>query len=115
SYFFVENAKNADVVVHETFNTKEQLMARSGYDERSAIGIGTIAHSDPVEAGKVLQLVDPRLAVAFHFFNDFDTAPEMEAAIRQHYQGPLALARDMMVFNVTKEEIVTRMAVTSAH
>ena len=115
SYFFVENAKNADVVVHETFNTKQQLMERSGYDERTAIGVGSIAHSDPVEAGKVFELIEPRLAVAFHFFNDFDTAPDMERAIRTHYKGPLALAKDMMVFNVTKDSLTTRMAVTSAH
>jgi ribonuclease Z len=114
SQFFVDNAKNADLVVHETFNTVSQLMERSGYDERSARGIGTIAHSDPTEAGQVFELVNPRLAVAFHFFNDFDTAPEMTAAIRTHYKGPLILAKDMMVFNVSKREILTRMAVTSS-
>jgi len=115
SYFFVENAQNADLVVHETFNTQSQLVERSGYDERTAKGVGSIAHSDPLEAGKVFELIQPRLAVAYHFFNDFDTAPEMEAAIRTHYKGPLALAQDMMVFNVTKEQIRTRMAVTNAH
>jgi ribonuclease Z len=62
----------------------------------------------------VFELVNPRLAVAFHFFNDFDTAPEMTAAIRTHYKGPLILAKDMMVFNVSKREILTRMAVTSS-
>ncbi|MGQ0654503.1 MAG: guanitoxin biosynthesis MBL fold metallo-hydrolase GntH [Betaproteobacteria bacterium] len=115
SYFMIENGRGADILVHETFNTVGQLMARSGYDERSARGIGTIAHSDPAEAGKVLAECNPRLAVAFHFFNDFDTAAEMESEIRKHYKGPLALAKDMMVFNVTKETIVTRMAVTSSH
>jgi len=115
SYFMVENGKGADVLVHETFNTVAQLKARSGYDERTARGIGTIAHSDPAEAGKVLAECNPRLAVAFHFFNDFDTAAEMESEIRRHYKGPLALAKDMMVFNVTKEKILTRMAVTSSH
>ena len=115
SYFMVENGKGADVLVHETFNTVSQLVEKSGYNMRMARGIGTIAHSDPAEAGKVLAECNPRLAVAFHFFNDFDTAPEMEAAIRQHYKGPLALAKDLMVINVTRERIVTRMAVTSSH
>ncbi len=115
SQFFVDNAKNADLVVHETFNTVEQLMERSGYDERSARAIGTIVHSDPTEAGKVLELVAPRMAVTFHFSNDFDIMAEMEAAVRVHYKGPLTLAKDLMVFNVTKDEIVTRMAVTADH
>jgi len=30
--------------------------------------------------------------------------------IRKTYDGPLALARDLMVINVTKENIVVRMA-----
>lgn len=115
SYFMVENGKNADVLVHETFNTVSQLIERSGYDERTARAVGTIVHSDPAEAGKVLALCAPRLAVAFHFFNDFDTAGEIEAGIRTHYQGPLVLARDLMVLNVTKERITTRMAVTGRH
>jgi ribonuclease Z len=115
SRFMVENAKGVDLLVHETFNTVPQLMARSGYDERTARGIGTIAHSDPAEAGRVLQECAPRLAVAFHFFNDFDTAPEMEAEIRKSYKGALALAKDLMVFNVTREAIRTRMAVYSSH
>ena len=115
SHFMIENGKGADVLVHETFNTVKQLIERSGYPERMARAVGTIAHSDPAEAGKVLAECNPRLAVAFHFFNDFDTAPEIDAAIRTHYKGPLALAKDMMVFNVTKEQIVTRMAVTSSH
>ena len=115
SQFFVDNAKDADLVVHETFNTVEQLMERSGYDEKSAKAIGTIVHSDPTEAGKVLEMVDPRMAVTFHFFNDFDLMAEMEAAVRIHYKGPLTLAQDLMVFNVTKDEIVTRMAITADH
>jgi ribonuclease Z len=115
SYFMIENAKGADVLVHETFNTTRQLIERSGYNERMARGVGTIVHSDPTEAGKVFAECQPRLVVAFHFFNDFDTAPEMEAAIRTHYQGPLALAQDLMVINVTKAAITTRMAITPSH
>ena len=115
SHFMPENATGVDLLIHETFNTVSQLKERSGYDERTARGIGTIAHTDPAEGGKVFEMCAPRLAVAFHFFNDFDTAGEMESEIRKHYKGPLALAKDLMVFNVTKERILTRMAVTSSH
>lgn len=115
SSFMIDNAKGVDVLVHETFNTVGQLMERSGYDERTARGIGTIAHSDPGEAAHVIAQCDPRLFVAFHFFNDFDTAGEMEAEIRKHWQGRLALATDFMVINVTAEHVVTRMARVSEH
>jgi ribonuclease Z len=115
SQFFVDNAKDADLVIHETFNTVSQLVERSGYDERSARGIGTMAHSAPEEAGYVLGLVRPRMAAIYHFFNDFNTAPEIEREVRRHYDGPLTLAQDLMVFNVTAEQILVRMAVTPAN
>ena len=115
SQIFIDNSKNADVVVHETFNTVEQLMDRSGYDERTARAIGTYIHSAPEEAATVLEKVDPRLAVIFHFFNDFDTAPEIHEKIRQHYKGPLAMAIDFMAINVSKKQIVTRMTEFSDH
>jgi ribonuclease Z len=101
-------------LIHECFNTVGQLVERSGYPEKSAIGIGTMAHTAPEECGKVLDMVKPRQAVVFHFFNDFDTAPEIERDIRKHYAGPLALAQDLMVFNVTRSAIRTRLAVTPA-
>jgi ribonuclease Z len=115
SYFMVDNAQGADLMIHETFDRVEVMMAKAGYDERTARGVCTMVHSDPAEAGRVFALCAPRLAVGYHFYNDHDTAPACEAAIRTHYAGPLALARDFMVFNVTRERIVTRMAVTSAH
>jgi len=52
--------------------------------------------------------VKPRLAIAYHFFNDFDTAPKIQEGIRSTYDGPLTLADDMMVWNVTKDKITVR-------
>jgi len=49
--------------------------------------------------------------VAFHFFNDYDTQPLVLQDIRSIYDGPLSLATDYMVWNVTKDKITTRMAV----
>ncbi len=46
--------------------------------ERMAKGIGTIAHTAPPEVGYVLAQTQPRHAVIYHFFNDFDTAGAVE-------------------------------------
>jgi ribonuclease Z len=54
--------------------------------------------------------VNPRLAVAYHFFNDWDTSPGVLRDIRRSYDGPLALAVDYMVFNITEDEMKVRMA-----
>jgi ribonuclease Z len=85
--------KNADLVVHEAFNTVSQLMERSGYDERMAKGIGTIAHTAPSEVGHVLDAVNPRHAAIYHFFNDFDTAFEIERDVRGLIRARLAWRR----------------------
>jgi ribonuclease Z len=115
SQFFVDNAKGADLLIHECFNTVAQLIERSGYGEKHARTVGTMAHTAPDEAGRVLALVKPRLAVVYHFFNDFNTGMEIEREIRKHYDGPLALAQDLMVFNVTPDDVRVRLAVTAAH
>ena len=74
-----------------------------------------MAHTAPHEAGQVLALVKPRFAAVYHFFNDFDTGADIEHAIRKHYNGPLALAQDLMVFNVTSDDVGVRLAVTATH
>jgi len=115
SRFFVDNAQGADLLIHECFNSVTQLVERSGYSERQARQIGTMIHTAPDEVGQILAMVKPRFAVVYHFFNDFDTSAEIESQIRKHYDGPLALAQDLMVFNVTPEDVRVRLAVTATH
>jgi len=112
--FLLEQAEGADVLVHESFNTADQLVRKSGYRSDRAKGVGGWAHTQPIDAGRVFDLTRPGLGVAFHFNNDFDTGFEVGEQIRLHYDGPLALADDLMVFNVRPGEPVrTRMAVAS--
>jgi hypothetical protein len=59
--------------------------------------------------------VKPRMAIAYHFFKDFDTTAQVYNRIRKTYDGPLSLAEDFMVWNVTKDDIKVRMAVTEEH
>lgn len=54
--------------------------------------------------------IKPRMAVAYHFFNDFDTSAAIHDRIRTTYDGPLSLATDYMVWNITNDEIRVRMA-----
>ena len=79
---------------------------------RSPRLIGTQIHTAPEAFGKVMSAVKPRMAVAYHFFKDFDTTGGVYERIRKTYDGPLSLAEDFMVWNITKDEIITRMAAT---
>jgi ribonuclease Z len=53
------------------------------------------------------------MAIAFHFFNDFDTRFLVEQGIRTTYDGPVTLATDYLVWNVTKDDIRVREVVVN--
>jgi ribonuclease Z len=113
SRFMLEHAQNSDILVHETFDRYQVMMEKAGYDEKTARAVCMAAHSDPAEVGHVFAKLRPRLAVGYHFYNDTETLPAHIAAVRQEYDGPLEFARDLMVFNVTKQQIKTRMTIVS--
>ncbi len=69
---------------------------------------GTIAHTSPQQFGKLMSMTKPRLAVGYHFQNDFDTLPIMIEEARKVYDGPLVFAQDYTVFNITKDSIRVR-------
>ena len=104
-------AAGADLAIHECFLTPKLMMTKLGMTPSEAIFVGTQAHTSAQAFGKIMSLTKPRLAVCYHFQNDHDTAPLVLADIRKTYDGPLDLAQDFMVWNVTKEEIRTRLAV----
>ena len=89
------------------------MAKKYGMSLGEAISVGTQGHTAGVGFGKVMAQTKPRLAVAYHFPPDFDTAPSVRDEIRKYYDGPLDLAIDFMVWNVTKKEIRTRMAVVN--
>ena len=69
---------------------------------------GTIAHTSPQQFGKLMSMTKPRLAVGYHFQNDFDTLPIMIEEARKVYDGPLVFAQNYTVFNITKDTIRVR-------
>lgn len=109
--WYVEHAKGADVAIHECFLPPTLLVTKQGFNPQEALNVGTQGHTSPEQFGKVMSLVEPRLAIGYHFYNDFDTEPEVRNRVRRTYDGPLALALDYMVFNVTKDDIRVRMSV----
>ena len=72
--------------------------------------VASQAHTSPAQFGKVMAMVEPRLAFGYHFYNDLDTLPEVLRLARTTYDGALAFAQDYMVFNVTKDDIQVRMS-----
>jgi ribonuclease Z len=111
--WFIDMAKGGDFVIHECMPTPEQMVVFYNQPPQLAWRASGGFHTSPPAFGKVMSMVGPRHAVAYHFFNEEGTRYEIYEQIRTTYDGPLSLAIDMMVWNVTKDEITERMAVST--
>jgi ribonuclease Z len=109
--WFNEYAKDADIAIHECFIAVPDMVSKMGFTPESALLVGTQIHTAPEAFGKIMSEIQPRLAVAYHFFKDPDTTAQVNDRIRTTYDGPLSLAEDFMVWNITKDEVRQRMAV----
>ena len=108
--WYIEYAKNADVASHEAFLPPKALAAYFGWELGQATYVSTRIHTEPQAFGKVMSAVKPRLAVGYHSVQSPENNAAIMDGVRKTYGGPLALARDLMVINVTKEIIKVRMA-----
>ncbi len=110
--WYTKYGLKADVAIHEAFLTPEQLVTLYNQSPKTAIGVGTYVHTPPQAFGKIMSTVKPRLAIAYHFFNEADTRDQVLEYIRQTYDGPLTLAEDLLVWNITKDDIRVRTIVS---
>ncbi len=107
--WFVEHAKDADFVIHEAFASPGAFV-QYGQAPQLAWRACCEFHTSGPSFGKIMSTIKPRHAVAYHTLEEFH--PELREGIRSTYDGPLSIAMDMMVWNITKDEIVERMAVS---
>lgn len=108
--WYIEHATNADVASHEAFLPPQALADYFGWNLAQATYVSTRVHTEPQAFGKVMSKVKPRLAVGYHSVQSPENNAAIMDGVRKTYDGPLALARDLMVINVTEEDIVVRMA-----
>ena len=108
--WFAEYAQDADVAIHECFIAVPDMIEKFKFTPQSALAVGTQIHTAPEAFGKMMSIIKPRMAIAYHFFKDFDTTGPILEGIRSTYDGPLSLSEDYMVWNITKDDIRVRMA-----
>ena len=113
--WYIKHAADADVASHEAFLPPKALAAYFGWDLVQAMWVSTRIHTEPQAFGKVMSAVKPRLAVGYHSVQSPANNAAIMDGVRKTYDGPLALARDLMVINVTKDDIVVRMAVVDEY
>jgi ribonuclease Z len=109
--WYAQYAKDADLAIHECFIAVPDMIDKFKFTPQSALAVGTQIHTSPEAYGKMMSIIKPRMAVAYHFFNDFDTSASINDRIRTTYDGPLSLSTDYMVWNITKDDIRVRMAI----
>jgi ribonuclease Z len=108
--WYIKYAADADLASHEAFLPPKALAKYFGWDLAQATYVATRIHTEPQAFGKVMSAVKPRLAVGYHSVQSPENNAAIMDGVRKTYDGPLALARDLMVINVTKETINVRMA-----
>ena len=108
--WYIEFANDADVASHEAFLPPKALAAYFGWDLAQATYVSTRIHTEPQAFGKVMSQIKPRLAVGYHSVQSPENNAAIMDGVRATYAGPLALARDLMVINVTSDTILVRMA-----
>lgn len=111
--WFMSEGLDADVLIHECYLSVEQFIELKNYDPERARIVATVVHTPPSSCGKIFARLKPRMAIAYHTFNDFNTAPDIIAGIRETYDGPLVLADDLLVWNVDDGGIRVRTAITT--
>lgn len=127
--FMIENAANGntgvDVLIHEMVVPPETWSGKNGGDTnpfglgvKVARSIQENSHTPEMAFGYILNETlgrgkAPRLAVATHFQAEDDTNDPAFDHIRAWYAGPVTIATDFTVLNVTKRQILQRRAVVS--
>ncbi|UCH40584.1 MAG: hypothetical protein JSU67_02465, partial [Gammaproteobacteria bacterium] len=108
--WFIEHAKDSDFVIHEAFATPQSFV-EYGQPPQLAWRACCEFHTSGPAFGKIMSEIKPRHAVAYHTFEEFHA--DLRESIRVTYDGPLSVATDMMVWNITKDKVTERMAVST--
>jgi ribonuclease Z len=108
--WYMKFAAGADVASHECSLPPKALAAYFGWDLAQATYVSTRIHTEPQAFGKVMATLKPRMAVGYHSVQSPENNAAIMTEVRKIYDGPLTIARDLMVINVTKEHIKVRMA-----
>ena len=108
--WYVKYAAGADIASHEAFLPPKALAAYFGWDLSQATYVSTRIHTEPAAFGKVMSAVKPRHALGYHSVLSPENYQSILEDVRSTYDGPLTLARDLIVINITKDNIVVRDA-----
>ncbi len=110
--WFVKHSQQADLAIHDCSDPVEVLIHSRHHSPESAWLIYTTSHTQPEIAGTIFSTIKPRMAVCTHYVNNgLDAREKLYAAVRKTYPGPLTVAQDLDVWNVSPRAITVRKLV----
>jgi ribonuclease Z len=112
STFEAEQSKGADVFIHEVFPIPEEYAQVTKMPLEHATN-ALAQHTIPKELGLVFDLAKPGIGVGSHYTLGDAMVDSFFKGVGTTYDGPVMLAHDLSVINVTPEQIVIRQAKTS--
>ena len=112
STFEADQSKGADVFIHEIMPSSEEFALHAKMPLENAESVMN-EHTTPDELGRIFSIAKPRLGVGSHFVLGDALIDTAFKRWRTTYDGPVLLAHDMTVINVSPEQIVSRQAITS--
>ncbi len=115
--WFIDYAQDADVVIHEAFNPPEIFVTMGAQPPQLAWRACCAFHTSGPAFGKIMSTITPRHAIAYHALLDLGSQQynTYYDSIRETYGGPLSIGSDLMVWNITEDEITERFAVATGN
>ena len=109
--WFIKYGVDSDLVIHESFMVPNDFVELYNQPPQLAWRACCAFHTSGQAFGKIMSTIKPKHAVAYHFLNEEATRYHLYDAIRETYDGPLSMATDNMVWNITPNGVTERMAV----
>lgn len=100
-----------DLLIHESFPSASVFAKKANVPLEQAEKVVNYSHTSPVMAAKIFKAAGARMSVLWHFVVDHETVGPAYQEVRDQFDGPVAIAQDLTVFNITKEAVVTRQAI----
>jgi ribonuclease Z len=100
-----------DLLIHETFPSAAIFAKKASVPMEQAEIIVNKTHTSPAMVGKVFKRAGARMSVMWHLVVDHDTVGPAYQEMRSQYDGPVTIAQDLTVFNITRNAVVVRQAI----
>ena len=100
-----------DLLIHETFPSAAVFAKKANVPQEQAEVVVNTVHTSPAMVGKVFKGAGARMSVMWHLAVDHETVGPVYQELRSQYDGPVTIAQDLTVFNITKKAVVVRQAI----